>query len=368
MAKRVLVIEDEPNILDNIAETLEMEGFDVITANGGREGVKQALTKRPDVVLCDIMMPDFNGYDVLMSLRSDPNTATAPFVFLTALGARSNMRQGMELGADDYITKPFSPDELLTAVETQLKKQRAMADHYDGQVKQLRTNIIRALPHELRTPLTGLMGCADFLMMDYETIDRQSIYNLAEVMLRSATRLHHLIENYLIYTQIELTTNDEKQINAMRAARLPYPEAIIQQTAADTAARFERENDLNLQANEGVIAIADEYFQKIVGELIDNAFKFSRAGSVVDVEAGRDSEGGYGVRIRDRGHGMSEQEINSIGAYNQFNRELMEQQGLGLGLIIARLLTELHEGEFFIESELNAGTTVTVYFRDHTPA
>ncbi|MEG4961169.1 MULTISPECIES: EAL domain-containing response regulator [unclassified Microcoleus] len=129
--KKILVIEDEQIIRENILKLLKAEGFDVTGAENGAQGLNAAVSNLPDVILCDVMMPELDGYGVLVALRSNPVTATLPFVFLTGKADRSEMRQGMELGADDYLTKPFTKAELVGAISSRLKKQEAVAEKYN---------------------------------------------------------------------------------------------------------------------------------------------------------------------------------------------------------------------------------------------
>ncbi len=122
MNKSILVIEDNYDIRENTAEILELAGFKALTAINGKQGVDMALKEMPDLIICDIMMPVLDGYGVLHLLRKNPETENIPFIFLTAKTERSDFRKGMEMGADDYITKPFDESELLSAVEVRLKK------------------------------------------------------------------------------------------------------------------------------------------------------------------------------------------------------------------------------------------------------
>ena len=128
--KSVLVIDDNPDIRDNTAEILEMAGYKTFTAENGKKGVEVAQKEKPDVIVCDIMMPELDGYGVLHLLRKNPDTENIPFVFLTAKTERSDFRKGMEMGADDYITKPFEDIELLNAIEVRLKKVAILGNKY----------------------------------------------------------------------------------------------------------------------------------------------------------------------------------------------------------------------------------------------
>lgn len=120
--KKVLIIEDNQNILENTAEILELSNYKVFTAANGKIGVEQAITNKPDLILCDIMMPELDGYGVLHMIQKNPDLQYTPFIFLTARTEQNDIRKGMSLGADDYITKPFNPTDLLNAIEGRLQK------------------------------------------------------------------------------------------------------------------------------------------------------------------------------------------------------------------------------------------------------
>jgi CheY-like chemotaxis protein len=129
--KKILVIEDEPSVRANILELLEAEEFDVVSAENGFIGALWAQQHLPDLIICDVMMPEVNGYEVLSTLRQDSRTATIPFIFLTAMADQGDIRHGMQLGADDYLLKPFTRAELLGAIATRLAKQAAVMQQYN---------------------------------------------------------------------------------------------------------------------------------------------------------------------------------------------------------------------------------------------
>jgi DNA-binding NarL/FixJ family response regulator len=120
--KRILVIDDDARLREHYREILKLEGYDVQEARNGREGVERARKEPPDLVLCDITMPEMNGHRVLETLRSEPRTAHVPFVFLTGWNEREDIRTGMNLGADDYLTKPVVPDELAATIRARLRR------------------------------------------------------------------------------------------------------------------------------------------------------------------------------------------------------------------------------------------------------
>jgi two-component system, sensor histidine kinase and response regulator len=360
MKTTVLAIEDEPEILNNIVEILELEDMTVYAAQDGEAGVKMARELLPDVIVCDIMMPNKDGYSVLLDLQAEATTANIPFIFLTAVVDRPSQRYGMVLGADDYLTKPFTPDELISAIATRLEKRTRLAQEYASQAEELRQSLLSSLPHELRTPLVGIISGSEMALMDLNGYDHEQFRTLLELIHQSGKRLHRLIENYLLLAQLEIVRLDVERRRKLRNVIIDNPHAVVEETTATKAATLQRYGDLHLNVTQGRTAILNDHLQKIVEELIDNAFKFSAPGTPVTVSAGMQQDK-FVLEVVDQGRGMSMDEIKRIGAFMQFGRAHYEQQGSGLGLTIVRQLAELHGGEMFIESEPGRGTHVHVH-------
>lgn len=141
--KKILIIEDNNDIRENVVEILGLANYQVFEANNGKTGVELAIKNLPDVILCDIMMPELDGYGVLYMLGKNAETATIPFIFLTAKAERLDLRKGMEMGADDYLTKPFDDMDLLNAIETRLKKKEQQQNFYSNSLDRLGTLIAK---------------------------------------------------------------------------------------------------------------------------------------------------------------------------------------------------------------------------------
>lgn len=146
--KKILVIEDNEEVRENLEEILELSGYEVVTAEDGKVGVEKALTSAPDLILCDVMMPHLDGFGVLNILSKKSLTASIPFVFLTAKTEKNDFRRGMNLGADDYITKPFYKDELLDVIETRLRKSEKIKKQFDQTEQGLSAFINEARGYE----------------------------------------------------------------------------------------------------------------------------------------------------------------------------------------------------------------------------
>lgn len=128
---KILIIEDQAPMRRNVALMLQLEGYKTCVAENGRVGIEVARQETPDLILCDVMMPELDGYGVVQALREDPNFATTPFIFLTAKSDRADIRQGMNIGADDYLTKPVVREDLLAAIQTRLAKAAVIRDRLD---------------------------------------------------------------------------------------------------------------------------------------------------------------------------------------------------------------------------------------------
>jgi two-component system sensor histidine kinase/response regulator len=358
---RILVIEDMKPLLEDIQMMLGLEGFEVLGAENGLVGVQRAREWRPDLIICDIMMPELDGYGVLAELQKDPTQATIPFIFLTARGEKSDIRQGMGSGADDYLTKPFTISELMNSVNARLERQALLTELANRRLDDLREQIIVALPHELRTPLSSILGYSDILAEDAPRLDAAQVAKMSQAIKASGLRLWRLIENYLLYAQIEISRIDPEQSSSLSYGQVGQPSRIIATQAISKAQQVNRQADLQLDLADEIafLGISEEHLSKMIDELVDNAFKFSSAGTPVSVSAVVEAPQ-YVMRVSNQGRGMTQQQIASIGAYMQFGRKLHEQQGSGLGLIIAKRLAELHSGMLTIESVPDQVTTVCV--------
>src|SRR5437879_243545 len=168
--KKILVIDDEEWLREMVQMALAQKGYEVIEAGNGALGVEVARKELPDLVLCDVNMEKMDGYRTLSALRSEPPTAAIPFILMTGLADNAGMRHGMELGADDYLPKPFTIDGLYAAVDARLKKSQALRQEAERKLAYLRDNISLMLPHELRTPLNGILAYGAILTAEAATL------------------------------------------------------------------------------------------------------------------------------------------------------------------------------------------------------
>jgi signal transduction histidine kinase len=356
---KILVIDDEEWLREMIRLALEQQSYEVIEAGSSAEGVTLAGEALPDLIICDVNMDKAgDGYTTLSKLREDAATAAIPFILMTGLADSAGMRHGMELGADDYLPKPFKVDELYATVNARLRKVRSVRDEAEKKLTLLRSQISLMLPHEMRTPLNGIISNSELLAESAADFDHQTIAEMSREICASGQRLERLIENFLIYAQLEIVGSDSSSVKTLREARTTRTAELIRAAAMAQAEKLGRLDNLVLDLRETTLPMAEDYLKKIVTELVQNALKFSEVGSTVRVSIkliGNEIE----FTVSDSGRGFSTEQIRRIGAYIQFERKMQDDQGFGLGLAIAKKLLELHGGTLNIESGSIPGSTVT---------
>jgi DNA-binding response OmpR family regulator len=351
---KILIIEDELLVLESITEILQLDGYECLEAINGEEGIQIANDDAPDLIICDIQMPGLSGHEVLQNLRANPRTSTIPFIFLSALNNKDALREGMILGADDYLTKPFQPEDLINSVKTRLEKHSALTKRMDV----LRDSIALALPHELQTPLVTIMGYAEMLAEKFKVNHDEEALEFAQAIQKAGLRLNRLIKNFIFYEKLELlSTNAQSMALIKGVSEITFD--MVNETSCKVAKRYNREDDLDTSIKKSVISIPITYFSILVEELLDNAFKFSDKGTKVSL-AGNSKDEYYQITITDKGKGMTEEQLANIRAYLQFERDKYEQQGMGLGLTISMKIAEVFGGNIKINSKYGDHTEVII--------
>ncbi|NMB82534.1 MAG: hybrid sensor histidine kinase/response regulator [Ignavibacteria bacterium] len=352
MAK-ILVIEDDYNIRTNICEILESEGYHTLQAENGQAGLQIIKSRLPDLIICDIMMPELNGFEVLERTKKYSSAASIPFIFLTAKVEPENLRKGMNLGADDYLLKPFHIQDLLDSVKTRLEKKEVVKK----ELNDLQEQIIAKIPHELRTPLVPILGYAE-LIEDEENIE--NIKEMASLIKKFGKSLHSKIEKFLIYQ--DLLIKEAKEIDLKQ--RKYFTEITSEMIASYLTGL---DPDLNSKERAKIkvesynLNIAEWYLETLVKELVENGLKYSDHSKPVSI-IGTKENAQYRIAVLDQGRGMSKEEINSISAFKKFGEEQLSETGVGLGLAIVMKIVNTFKAEISITSKPNNFTKVELSF------
>ncbi|MCC7451348.1 MAG: hybrid sensor histidine kinase/response regulator [Anaerolineae bacterium] len=356
--KTILVVDDEPIVRHLVTTALSAKDYVVLSATDGQTGLELARARLPDLIISDIGMPVMDGYGMLTALQTEEATAAIPFIFLSGKEDRQDIRLGMNLGADDYLTKPFTLQELYAAVSTRLEKRDKIVRRSEKKLDDLCQNIAQSLPHELRTPLTIVRGYSNLLIDDFQQTDPNQAQML-EAISTSAERLYQLTERFWTYTEAELARINPHWSQSLAESKTENPKGVIEQVGRLAAQENHRAADVVFGLVNVTVRIDEEHLRKIVFELVSNAAKFSAPGTPIYITAFPDSYT-YQLQVSDRGRGMTSEQITSIGAYMQFERRRYEQQGTGLGLAIVKRLAEAYNGQLVIDSVLGQKTSVSV--------
>lgn len=355
---KILVIEDTIDVLRYITESLNVEGYECIGAENGDEGIKIAQTFIPDLIICDIMMPDMDGYEVLDRIKQYPSLVNTPFIFLTALSTIDDRRKGMDSGADDYLTKPISYDQLISAVQARLSKKDQEKKEFEKELKTLQDNISNSIPHELLSPINNILGIGNLMFTKARDLAHTDIENFSRGIINSGDKLLNIIKKFIYYTEIEINLASLDYAKTYKHNLTTRPDLIIRSIINEIADKYGRLEDCMNELENLILKIDENHFMIIVNELIDNAFKFSERDDEIVVKLSK-VDNIAELSIFNKGTAISPENLSKIGAFRQFDRDVHNQEGIGLGLTIVRRFIDFYEGRFYIENAEDNFVNVT---------
>lgn len=345
MAK-ILLIEDEKILRENISELLEAYGFICVTAVNGKEGLDKALSEKPDLIICDIMLPFMNGLQIKEELNKHDDFSLIPIIFVSAKGERADLRHGMDLGAADYITKPYKISELLTSVNSRLKQSQNIQSVVHSKVIESINEFIQVSKHECNTPLNGIINLSNILANGMENRPEFAEKALRAINI-SGKRLYKTLNNLIDLIRLRHYTTPVNQVNTSK-----YIKCIIEQTISERSAHYNFKGDIKTDINFiHKLHLLQEDLEIIVFEVIDNMFKFSSQG-IVSIDLNTENVDGN-FMVMTVSNSLPEPILfneNEIGPFRQLNRDQNEQQGSGLGLYLIKVIVENYLGSIKIDT------------------
>jgi len=365
----VLIIDDVADNFDVIESILSDQDYQLHYAANGRDAIAGLSIFQPDLILLDVMMPEMDGIEVCKRIKASPEWQTVPIIMVTALNSKSDLANCLNAGADDFISKPINSIELRARINSMLRiKQQynsiqnlSTIQAYtikilESTLDELRGTFSSRMSHELNTPLSGIIGAIDLLLADLENMDIAEIREMLGWADESVHRLESLTNNFLIYLELESSKIRQSSFNSSHTKlSISSIESMLQLYTQ----RANRSNDFIFSIESAEISLSEKYFLTIINELVDNAMKFSSLGTTIKVSS-QVVEEMFNLSIQDLGRGMTEDQIDKIGAFMQFDRKIYEQQGIGLGLRIVKKIVELAGGKFSINSIYQQETTVNI--------
>ena len=350
---KILIIDDsrlQRKLIKEVLENSSKFSCQVIEAADGIEGLSCATATQPDVILCDINMPQMDGYTFIEMFRKNAHISHVPIVMITSVSTRDALRKAMGSGADDYLTKPFTDDELIEAVTVQLHKTARQTDQTKRNLDTLRKSIMTAMPHELRTPLTSILTGSELLIAQSHRINPEKSLQILKGIHRGAKRLETTITRYLelIDLRINATVRSSPPFGfnqewLLEVLQDPLTQQVLNSTDTGTAQPLQLSR-LQIEIEPVDLPCDPTDLIRILHELIGNAFRFSYPDTPIKI-TGAASPGGYTLNISNQGHPLPEHFSSLGGDFMQFGRQEMEQQGMGLGLSLAMALLARNHSE-----------------------
>lgn len=366
---RIVVIDDHLPTAELIAHSLRRKGFLVETYTSPLEALAAIEASPPCLILCDILMPQMDGYELYEQVQAHPHLREIPFIFITALADEECIRKGKALGVDDYLVKPVKMEELLATVQGKLRRREMVQEAHRQEVEELKRRILMLLSHEFRTPLTSIYTAASILCDPAIRLTEEELRQFLHFILQGGERLKQLVEDFLLLARLEsgLLTNEREML-----LEEVDVEVMVQRVLQDWQPKAQ-EKGLELQGfppptPPPLLYTAGVYLQDALERLIHNAVKFTPAGGgPIEVRWG-EREGLVWIEVKDHGIGIPQEHLPHIfEKFYQVNREILEQPGMGIGLAIAQGLVELNEGRIEVESTPGQGSTFRILLPTSSP-
>jgi two-component system sensor histidine kinase/response regulator len=354
---RILAIDDEPQVLSTVAKLLKAEGHEVDTAEDGERGIALATARRPDLILCDIIMPHPNGFEVLAALRREPATASIPVVFLTGVPDPTRLRAGKTLGAEDYLLKPFTRAELVQAIEARLARLAFIRREAQRRLDALRSTLAGSLPRGLLQSLTAMLGLSAFLRDEGARLPPEIVCELGQGIFEASQRFQRAMEKIVFYADLERLAQTARTTPSFAAECRAQAGLVVTEAAVAAAEALGRQSDLLLDVQDLALNIDPAHLRRVVLELVDNAARFSSKGSAVTVACLRAVDATGRIIVSDQGPGVSTEVLVALETDSSGWRPADES---GFGLAIVRRILSLYRGALVVEPTGAGGTAVRV--------
>ena len=364
----ILIADDEPRGRQTLESLLFGENYNLLFASNGSETLEMTEKYKPDLILLDIMMPGMNGFEVCRKIRSDKLLAEIPVILVTALDDKESRINGMEAGADDFITKPINSRELRLRIKTitRLDRYRQIHQAYaeklqletelekEKELNTLKSAFVSIASHEFRTPLATISFATGFLRKYWSSLTKEEIEQKFNKIENQVKHMTSLLEDVLILGKSEA---NQTKVNPQKQRFSDFINPILEQVGFAT--NNKNEITVNLNNKDCYIYIDEELGKNIFINLLTNASKFSKEKAIIKINA-TSTESESIIEIIDSGIGIDSNELESI--FTAFNRgsNVGTIQGTGLGLAIVKKSVDLHSGKIKIDSLLGKGTTVSV--------
>ena len=358
---KILIVDDVMSNVLLLKILLTNEKYQVCTANCGNMCIEQAKAEKPDLILLDVMMPDISGFDAAQILKKDPETAHIPIIFLTALNNPSDLVHGFQVGANDFLTKPFNKEELVVRVFHQIKLVAATRI-IESQNEELRATISNrdkmysVIAHDLRSPMASIRMVLNLVVnaMSADIVGAE-LFELLDKANRESEEVHDLLDNLLKWTK--------SQTGRLNVVRQDLDLSDIVPGVVDIFEMIAQTKKIDLKytgSNSPIVVYADnDMLKTIIRNFLSNAIKFSPENSAVEISLGVEGEFAK-VSVRDHGVGIEPERLETIFKKGETTYGTGGEEGSGLGLQLCADFARKIDGDVKVESVLGGGSTFSV--------
>jgi two-component system sensor histidine kinase/response regulator len=347
----ILIVDDVPDNIKIAANILQREDYELSFATSSNDALDKVNSNKFDLILLDIMMPEMDGFQVGKQIKSNPATNDIPIIFLTAKTDTESIVKGFELGAVDYVTKPFNSAELLARVKTHLTLQHAKEELQE--LNATKDKFFSIIAHDLRGPFTALFGLTELLKEKLDHYSKDETKNIVNELQNSAKTVHTLLENLLTWSRLQRNIMEHFP-DSIPLADIARHNILLFQLTAD-----QKQISLRNLIQEETMVYADfDMVDTVLRNLIANAIKFTDIAGTIEMSA-KEDEQSVEIAVSDTGIGISEENISKLFRIDvkQNNVGTAGERGTGLGLLLCKELVKKNSGRIWVESELGKGST-----------
>ncbi|MDY0102358.1 MAG: hybrid sensor histidine kinase/response regulator [Lentimicrobium sp.] len=354
----ILIVDDLAENLSILGNILRIEGYQLAIANNGKQAITIAASRKPDLILLDVAMPEMDGLTACRELKAREETKDIPVIFLTARTDTEDVVKGFDAGAVDYILKPFKATELLARVSTQLevKQSRDLIVKQKAELAELlvtKDKLFSIVSHDLRSPFAGLLTLATMLVEDFESFSREEIFESVGLIRNTSDHLHSLIQNLFNWAKLQT------HILSFSPVKLHLPQEVHKITDVLKLNSIKKDITIHQQIDNNIFVLGDaDMLRIILHNLLVNAIKFSFKGGNIYIEAIQDQDV-VTIYVKDEGTGMPPEKVKEIFEQGKTTSTsgTDNEPGTGLGLILCKEMAESMNGKFGLESVPGKGST-----------
>jgi signal transduction histidine kinase len=349
----VLIVDDNPVNLRVMIQHLAEENYETRIAQNGEEALEQIALALPDIILLDIMMPGIDGFETCERIKEIPLAKNIPIIFMTALSETENKVKGLQLGAVDYITKPFQHEEVLARINTHLtiRRQQIALNHLNA----TKDRFFSIIAHDLRGVFNPLMISTDMLIKIAAKEESEKMTKFANAVKKSTNNAYELLENLLTWSRCQ-RDSIEVAITKMDIGK------VIEKNIDLYVEKAEQKNiTLTNDVSKGFLVYADRNItDTILRNLIANALKFTHSGGIIKVFISQEDDHIH-VSVQDNGTGIDQDGLEKLFKIDSKYKKkgTANEHGTGLGLILCKELSIKNKGNIWVTSKLDHGSTFT---------